>query len=75
MSSGYTLRKAVDLYHFSLWKTYFNESSLHDESEYVITILIEESTDILIFGSGRVKGHFLHGIFMLVFSLQSLAGL
>ena len=33
---------------------YLNESSRHEESEYVI-ILIEGSVDIGVFGTGRVK--------------------
>ena len=30
--------------------------SLHEESEYVIIILIEGLSDILVYGTGRVKG-------------------
>ena len=32
-----------------------NESFLHEECEYIILILIHRSTDISIFGTGRVK--------------------
>ena len=32
-----------------------NESSLHEESKYVIMIMIARSTDISVFGTGRVN--------------------
>ena len=52
--------KAVDLGHFSLRRTTYsrlgmlNESSLQEEYEYVIFILIQCCTDISVFGTERV---------------------
>ena len=34
---------------------YLNENSLHEESEYVIILLIQECNNILVFGTAMVK--------------------
>ena len=55
---GSAPRKVFDLDHFSLWRTIyfrFDMLVLDEESEYVISILILESTDISVFGTRMVN--------------------